>query len=79
MVQVPMRPVPITQSDDTTAGGGGADVFVPGTTVSEPGIVLIPSTAVFISQIVASGMRLLISPVAVKFPLTKTYPVFVSA
>lgn len=48
----------------------GAEALVPGMTVSSPGIVLSPLALGIASvQAVVSGMRLLIPPVAEKFPL----------
>lgn len=49
---------------------GGAETVVPGMTVSSPEIVMIPSgLGVVLVQTIVLGMRLLIPPVAEKFPL----------
>ena len=48
----------------------GAEAVVPGTSVSSPEIVMVPSRlGVAVVQAVVSGMRLLIHPVAEKFHL----------
>ena len=54
----------------TTTTGDGIEAVVPGTVVLEPGIVLVPSgLGVASVHVVVSGMRLLMPPVAEKFPL----------